>query len=393
MTRSAAARAPVALFHNFYQQPGGEDEVFRAEGLLLERHGHHVVRHAVSNDSVATMGRSALAASTLWNRAAYREIRALLRRERPSVAHFHNTFPLLSPAAYYAARDEGVPVVQTLHNYRLICPNAQLYREGRPCERCVGRAVAWPGVVHACYRGSRAASGVTAGMLALHRSLGTWREAVDTYVALTEFARRKFVEGGLPAERIVVKPNFLLTDPGVGEHGGAFALFVGRLSPEKGLGTLVDAWQRVGRLLPLKVVGGGPLALMADQPVANVEWIGRLPKDGVLALMRDAALLVFPSEWYEGLPVTVIEALATGLPVIASDIGAIGEIVGDGGRLFRPGDVDDLAATIAWAVQHPGALAAMGRRGRARFGTHFTADRNYDLLMDVYGAAGARLAG
>ncbi len=245
----------MLLLHNRYQQPGGEDQVFAAEGNLLEAHGHQVLRYTRHNDQVTDQNPLALAGATVWNQAVYRELRTLIRRERPQVAHFHNTLPMISPAAYYAARAEGVPVVQTLHNYRLLCPNALFYRDGQVCEDCLGKAVPWPGVVHACYRESRASSGAVATMLTAHRAIGTWKKAVDMYVALTEFARQKFVQGGLPAEKIVVKPNFIEPDPGSGEGRGHYALFVGRLSQEKGVDTLLAAWEQLGEKVPLKIVG------------------------------------------------------------------------------------------------------------------------------------------
>ena len=164
----------VAVIHNRYQQPGGEDGVFAGETDLLERQGHEVVRYVLDNQAIDGMGRLALARATVWNGDAYAGLRRLFASYRPDVAHFHNTFPLVSPAGYYAARREGVAVVQTLHNFRLACPNALFFRDGHVCEDCSGKAVAWPGVLHACYRGSRAASGMTAAMLAVHRALGTW---------------------------------------------------------------------------------------------------------------------------------------------------------------------------------------------------------------------------
>jgi len=385
-------RAKVVLAHNFFQQAGGEDEVFRAEGSLLEARDHQVIRYSVHNDSIPKLGHFTLAKSTLWNSVVYRDLGRLLRRESPLLIHFHNTFPLISPAAYYAARDVGVPVVQTLHNYRLICPNGLLLRDGRPCELCVGKAVAWPGVVHSCYRQSRSATAVTAAMLALHRARGTWIGAVDVYIALSDFSRRKFIEGGLPAERIMVKPNFLVTDPGTGDHTGGFALFVGRLSAEKGVHTLLQAWRQLPRTFPLKIVGDGPLLGTIAQSPANVEWIGHVPKDRVLSLMRDATFLVVPSEVYENFPLTVLEAFATGLPVIASGHGALEELVLDGqtGRLFRPGNAGALSATLEWALNHRDDMQAMAQRARAEFEAKYSPERNYDLLMRVYNAARGR---
>ena len=213
----------ILTLHNYYQQRGGEAEIFETEAALLESYGHHVIRYTVHNDAIKEMGRLETARATLWNTGSYDAIRALIRTEQPDVAHFHNTFPLISPAAYYAARDEGVPVVQTINNYRLMCPKAFFFREGRVCEDCLGKSFAWPGIAHACYRDSRAASAVVASMLAFHRTKKTWMDLVDVYaLALTEFAREKFIEGGLPAEKLVIKPNFVY--PGSGSRLGAGGL-------------------------------------------------------------------------------------------------------------------------------------------------------------------------
>jgi glycosyltransferase involved in cell wall biosynthesis len=382
----------ILAVHNRYQQPGGEDQVFLAETTLLESYGHRVVRYEVHNDQVKRVDRLTLAKDTVWNASAYRELTALIRRERPDVVHFHNTLPLVSPAGYYAAKAEGVPVVQTLHNYRLLCPVALFFRDGRVCEDCMGKAVPWPGVVHRCYRGSRAASGVVATMLTVHRALGTWTEMVDVYVALTEFARNKFIEGGLPAGKIVVKPNFVYPDPGPGEGRGGYALFVGRLSPEKGVDTLLAAWERLGRRIPLKVVGDGPLRKQAAEAGFRhpcVEYLGYRPAEEVHALLKEAIVLVFPSEWYEGFSRVAAEAFATATPIIASDIGSAAELVelGHTGLRFRPGDPEDLAAQARWFISHPEEHARMRREVRAEYEAKYTAERNYQMLIEIYDSA------
>src|SRR5688572_2171648 len=233
----------ILLVHNYYQQPGGEDQVFADETRLLRDRGHAVRQHTVHNDAVGTMGRVELLGKTIWNRAAYDELRAVARQHRADVVHFHNTFPLVSPAGYRAAHDAGAAVVQTLHNYRLLCPVATFYRDGGVCEDCMGKLVPWPGVLHKCYRDNRAASAVIATMLTVHRAMRTYRDEVDVFVALTEFARRKFVEGGLPAEKIIVKPNFVDPDPAVGTGGGGLALFVGSLAQAKGVIPFLQIWQ------------------------------------------------------------------------------------------------------------------------------------------------------
>ncbi len=382
----------ILAVHNRYQRPGGEDQVFVDETALLEARDHRVVRYEVHNDQVERVNRLTLAKDTVWNTSAHRELRALIRLERPDVVHFHNTLPLVSPAGYYAARAEGVPVIQTLHNYRLLCPVALFFRDGRVCEDCMGKAVPWPGVVHECYRGSRAASGVIATMLTVHRVLRTWTEMVDVYIALTEFARKKFIEGGLPAGKIVVKPNFVAPDPGRGQGGGGYALFVGRLAPEKGTGTMLAAWERLGTRIPLKIVGDGPLRDRVVEAAArrsNVEWLGHRPVEEVHALMGKADMLVFPSEWYETFGRVAVEAFATGTPVIGANIGAVAELVEHGrtGLEFRPGDPEDLVTQVEWALSHPAELRRMRDEVRAEFEAKYTAERNYRALMEIYEAA------
>jgi glycosyltransferase involved in cell wall biosynthesis len=381
----------ILLAHTYYKQPGGEDRVFEAECALLRRNGHDVVEYRRHNDQTDTMSRSQLAAGTLWSRSTYSELRKLLQRERPDICHFHNTFPVMSPSAFWAAHEEGVPVVVTLHNYRLLCPSATLMRRGAVCEDCLSKMAPWPAVRHACYRDSRAASAVTALMLTAHRAMGTWSRAVNVWIALTEFARDKFVEGGVPADRIEVKGNFVHPDPGEGGQREQFAFFAGRLSPEKGIDTLLSAWRRLEVPLPLRIAGDGPLRERVEDAVrrdSRIEYLGAMPGAEVQREMKRASLLVFPSIWYEGLPLTIVEAYAAGLPVLAGRLGAMSGLVASGetGLHFIPGDGADLAAKLSWCYQNPDSLAEMGRRARLRYLANYTADSNYRRLMEIYGA-------
>jgi glycosyltransferase involved in cell wall biosynthesis len=379
----------ILLIHNSYQQLGGEDSVFAAEAALLEAHGHRIIRYTASNAGLADVNRFTVARRAVWSEESYADVRALLRTHRPQIVHIHNTFPRISPSVCHAARAEGVPVVQTLHNYRLLCPNGLFFRRGRVCEDCLGRAFAMPGVAHACYRRSHAATAVVAGMLSLHRAFGTWARMVDMFIAPTEFARQKFIAGGIPAERIVVKPNFIRHDPGLGKRDGGYALFVGRLSSEKGVETLLAAWQGIGKRLPLKVVGDGPLAGLVQAATEQDRFIHRLgwqPEHHVRELMRDATLLVFPSMCYETFGLVIAEAFAAGLPVVASNLGIMSSLVVHGrtGLHFRPGDAADLSAQIEWALDHPDQVDAMSAWARQEYETCFTPERNYELLMTTY---------
>jgi glycosyltransferase involved in cell wall biosynthesis len=380
----------IVLVHNYYQRPGGEDVVFAAEAALLRQKGHEVVQYTEDNRCIKGVRQIAVAAHTIWSGSTRHRLLRILHGVRCDVVHFHNTFPLISPSAYAACREATVPVVQTLHNYRLLCPAATFFRDGHVCEACLGKTPPWPGVRYACYRESHVQTTVVAATLSLHRWLKTWQTQVDVYVALTEFARRKFIEGGLPAEKIVVKPNFVTPDPGMRDSDRSYALFVGRIAQEKGVRLLLQAWQGL-QGVPLKIVGDGPLmdevrAVVQGQKLEGVEVLGQRSRQEVLTWMKGAQFLVVPSEWYEGFPVTIAEAFACGVPVVASRLGAMAEIIKEGhtGLHFAPGDPDDLETQVRWAFSHPKELTQMGRRAREEFQAKYTADRNYEMLMAIY---------
>jgi glycosyltransferase involved in cell wall biosynthesis len=380
----------LLLCHNHYQQKGGEDQVFAAESALLESRGHQVIRHTIHNDAVAGLSLLRLAIRTVWSSSSYRAIRALIRRERPDVVHFYNTFPLLSPSVYYAARAEGRPVVQSLHNYRLMCANASFFRSGRICEDCLGKFLPLDGLMHRCYRGSRAATLAVTAMLVAHRLLRTWSKMVDIYLAgVTDFSSEKFVEGGIPAAKLVLKPNFVFPDPGPGSGKGGYALFIGRLVHEKGVEVLLDAWKRIGNRVPLKIIGDGPLAPLLSKAAdggGGITWLGSKSLPDTHEILKEAAFLVFPSIWYEALPRTIVDSFAVGTPVLASDVGAMSRLVADGrtGRHFRTGDPNDLAEKALWLAGQPKELAAMRSAAREEYRLKYTAERNYGMLMDAY---------
>ena len=301
---------------------------------------------------------------------------------KPQIAHFYNTFPLISPAGFYAVRGQAA-VVQKLSNFRLLCPGATLARNGNVCEECIERKSFLPAVRHRCYRNSRPATAAVALMLSAHRGAHTWDRVVDVYVAHTEFARGKFIEGGLPGERIAVKPHMIWPDPGQGTGRGDYALFVGRLSEEKGIHTLAEAWRGLADI-PLLIAGDGPLADKDWPP--GVTWLGDQSRESVNSLMKDARVVIVPSVCFEIGPLTVLEAFAAGTPVIASDLGSMAERVAHGrnGFLFRPGDSEDLARQVRWAVEHPEEMREMRANARREYEEKYTAERSYRALMAIY---------
>jgi glycosyltransferase involved in cell wall biosynthesis len=373
----------LIVAHNYYQRAGGEDQVFAAETALLQSKGNRVTRYEEHNARIASRNPAFAAVDAIWSLKSSRSLAELVRLHKPDVVHLHNTFPLISPSAYYAARKGGAAVVQTLHNFRLVCPGAILFRDGMVCEECIQQRSLRPAMAHKCYRGSRPATAAAAVMLSVHRAARTFQRQVDCYIALSEFARRKFIAGGLPEDRIVVKPNFVSPDPGVGPGTGGYALFVGRLSAEKGISLLASAWRELGKI-PLVVAGDGPLA-GAEWPM-GVSWIGSQPREKILALMSEARVLIVPSECYENGPLAALEAFACGLPVIASNLGSMAETVAHErtGLLFNPGEPADLARKVRWAFEHPEALVAMRVAARREFEEKYTAEKNYKMLIGIY---------
>jgi len=380
----------VMMVHNRYQQRGGEDAVVEAEVRLLGANGIEVHRFDADNDAIQgfvskiQVGSGQIGVPT----TAQSRFKTTLAALQPDLVHVHNWFPTLSPSIFNICFRARVPVVHTLHNYRLLCVNATLFRNGHFCEDCIGTTFRMPGIIHSCYRDSYAGSAVaTAGML-MHWSLGTWRRSVDRFIALTEFAKQKLIEGGLPDEGIVVKPNFVDPDPGPGTGHGNHFLYAGRLAEEKGLRVLINCWRDASDLPVLKIVGTGPLENELRQAVAtlpNVELLGPRSSAEVVDLMGDAAALLCPSQWYEGMPRVVIESFAVGTPVIASDIGCYPEMItqGETGALFPTGDAAALRSLLRELVQRQ-TFTHMRAKARHCFESNYTGERNFSLLHDVY---------
>jgi glycosyltransferase involved in cell wall biosynthesis len=387
----------ILMLHNHYLTPGGEDHSTAAEVALLTDSGCQVELLEEDNRRITQLGNARTAVRTVWSRESHQRVTDKLRTGNFDILHVQNFFPLWSPSVYYAASRCGVPVVQTLRNYRLLCVTATFFRDNHLCQDCLGRMVPWPGILHGCYRDSRAASAVVASMISAHKLAGTWRKRVQIYVALTEFARNMYIEGGLAEEKIVVKPNFVHPAPEPGPGGGGYALFVGRLSPEKGIRTMLEAWKTAHNPVPLKIAGDGPDAdtvRAAAHDCPAIQYLGMRSPEEVVALMKKAEFLVFPSEWFEGMPRTVIEAFGVGTPVLASNIGATASMVtpGETGLHFAPGDVADLREKAAWWSHNPGEARAMRARARSEFEAHYGGSANAKMLLAIYRRAQENMA-
>jgi glycosyltransferase involved in cell wall biosynthesis len=385
-------RLRILVAHNRYRSAGGEDAAFDAEVALLRRQGHAVTSLEEDSSRIPVLGGLPVLGTTVSSSSAKARVREAIETWQPQVAHFHNIHPLFTPSVYEACRELGVPVIQSLHNYRLICPAATLFRSGHVCELCVGKQTPWPSVRYGCYRRSRLQSVGMTWMLRQHNRRGTWQELVEGYISMTRFMKGKLAEGGLPAERIYVKPNFVAPDPGAKQGVGDFALFVGRLSAEKGVDTLLDAWKRLAGAVPLHVVGDGPLAEKTQAAIessAMGRFHGWQPHPEVLNLMKQSRFLVFPSVWYEGFPLVIAEAFAVGLPVLAANLGSAAEIIRDGetGVLFDPGSDEDLAGKASRLWGNLEACRAGGEAARREYERQYTPERNYERLIEIYDAA------
>jgi glycosyltransferase involved in cell wall biosynthesis len=384
----------VLALHNRYRNSGGEDQVFAQETALLRRMGHTVVEYQESNDRLQQIAPLPDLLRAIWSTETVGRLRTVLRETRPDVAHFHNTFAMISPSAYYACREANVPVVQTLHNYRLGCPNACCSFNGQPCEKCVSRTVAWPGIVRKCYRQSRAATAGVAAITATHKLLGTYRRMVDAYISTTAFARAIHIRSGLPERLVFVKPNFADPPAGGERQPGGYALYVGRITIEKGVDTLLAGWEKLRGNMPLLLAGGGdgPIAESVRRAAAgnpNIQWLGERPHAEIMGLMLGADFLIQPSPLYEGCGMAIIEAFSAGLPCVVAGHGSLGELVEDGGtgKHFPSGNAAGLAAKVEWMRENPGQVRKMGEAARARFLESFSPARNYKMLMDIYQAA------
>jgi glycosyltransferase involved in cell wall biosynthesis len=391
----------IMTVHNTYQEAGGEDVVFESEKRLLERAGHTVIPYVRSNMELhnpSLLDRIAIAPRMVWSSKSRREFAAILDERKPDIVHIHNTFMVISPSIYSACSERDIPVVQTLHNFRLLCPGASFFRDGGICVECMDQGLL-QSVRHGCFRNSRAATASVALMLSLHRALDTWRGSVTRFITLTEFAKQMFVAAGFPSDKIVVKPNFADPDPRERAGFGEYALYIGRFLENKGAQVLVNAWKRLAAQYPLHIVGEGPErpaleAQARELQLPNVTFRGRLSHAEVIETIKGARFTIVPSRLYEGLPMCIVESFACGTPVLCSRLGGMIETVEDHstGLHFTPSDEEDLARTVDWAWNHPLELARMGFTARRKYETDYTAEKNYSLLIGIYEEALAACA-
>jgi len=386
----------ILLVHNYYRRgsPGGEDFVFEQERDLLKEAGHEVVCYTRSNDEIienSISDRVKVVSGMQRSSKTRRELKSLIDTFRPDLAHFHNTFPLISLSAYLVCRESSVPVVQTLHNYRYSCAAATHFRGGKTCEAC-SKFNPLPSVINQCYRSSLLGSTAVALMMFRNDLEGIFRSCVTRFVVMTEFALRRLERFGVEPGRIVIKPNFVPFGALTQQPRQSFFLFAGRLSDEKGLWVLLDAWRKLPDVT-LKIVGDGPLGPTLKEVCRterlNIEFLGMQTRASVDGLMREASALVFPSLWFECMPLTILEAWAAGAPVIASDVGAMSEMIthGENGLLFTVGDSNDLVEKVRSVANDRLLAETISRTARDLAETRHGRSTNLGLLQEIYGQA------
>lgn len=380
----------ILTIHNRYLQAGGEDAVFEAESNLLASHGHRVEKLLFDNRSMSTLaGRFLAGFRCIYNTASARTLKEKIQAFAPDVIHVHNFHFIASPSVFFVAHRYHVPVVHTLHNFRLICPSATLYFNNHVYERSIQSPFPLNAIFKGVYRDSVYQTAMVSLITAFHHIAGTWTDKVDKYIVLTNFGLSKFRKSFLhiPEDKFRLKSNFV-PDFGVGsEVRDNFFLFVGRLTEEKGITTLLKA--AALRQFNLVIVGDGPVRKAVENTVArctNVQYLGFKSKEEVLHYMKRCRALVFPSLWYEGCPMTILEAFSTGTPVIASNMGSMAEIVKNNynGLHFEPANEADLVRKIEFMCSNLTTWKQMSQNARHTYQVHYTPEKSYELLMDIY---------
>ena len=383
----------VLVVHNRYKDRTGEDSVFDREVSLLRAHSNQVDIWTVDNRAVkagTALEKISLAKSTIWSRKANKELSEKLLVAKPDIVHVHNTLPLLSPSIFHACHRANIPVVHTLHNYRLICPSNTLFRDGQICEKCVSGTLL-NSVRYGCYRSSRTQTAAVAAMLQYHRWINTWSHRIDGYIALSEFQKTKIVASGIAEDKIYIKPNFIESIPQetTKVEFGSYYLFVGRLIDEKGVRLLIEGYKKANSKYPLIIMGPGYLQEMVTQAALEderIKYVGIQSKEDVLSWMKGAIALLFPSVWHECSPMTILEAFSCSLPVICSSLGALLDMVEHQktGYIFSPASAKELTEAIIWVENNKQSWLFLKQHIIQRISTTYFKEENYKRLIQIY---------
>jgi glycosyltransferase involved in cell wall biosynthesis len=379
----------VLQVHNFYQQGSGEDTQMRQEAALMRFNGWEVLQYFVSNDAIDnlnSMQKIELGIGVFWSHKHYKAIRRLLRSERPNICHVHNFFPLISPSVFAACKSSRVPVVATIHNYRLMCANGLFLRNDMACEDCLSKTM-FNGIKHACYRNSKSLTAIAAAAFEAHHALNSWNRNVTRFIALTSFMKEKLVQKGIESEKIYIKPNFIQSGNLPIRTQGEHLLFVGRLDRVKGADMIKNIAESRPNII-IRVLGEGVLK-DSFHGLPNVKLLGQQPHEKVLEEISQCRAVVLPTRFYEGMPLSVIEAFACGKPVITTNHGALPEMVTPEitGWLFEPNNLEDLLRCVDQATSQNFDAASFEMACLDAYQTNYSVSENFDLLSSIYQSA------
>ena len=379
----------ILIIHNRYQQRGGEDSVFENESSLLKKYGNSVEQLIFSNEEInSPISKIKAGISSIYNKSSAKKLDNKIQIFKPDIIHVHNFFPIASPSIFYESQKHNIPIVMTLHNYRLICPNALLFRDGKVCEECINKEFAINGVMNGCYRDSKLQTFALATMSYLHKKTKTWENRVDKYIALTNFAKNKILNSSLKLKekQITIKPNYV-NDHGFELNKDDYLIFIGRLSKEKGVDILLNAFKNSKR--KIVIIGSGPMKDIVEEyskNYQNIEYLGFQQMDVIIQKLKKAKALIFTSVWYEGMPMTILESLSTGTPVVSTDIGGPAEIITNNktGLIYKVGDVEDLQNSIEKLYSDNDFFKNLCINARKEFEDKFSEKQNYQKLINIY---------
>ena len=383
----------ILVVHNRYRIRTGEDNTFDQEVELLKKYKNEVLTWTPDNRDIKLtnfIDNAALGLNTIWSQSFHQTICQILDDFQPSIVHVHNIIPLVSPSIFYACKSQGIPVVKTIHNYRLGCPAVSFFRDGKVCELCLQKSL-FQSIRYRCYRNSHLQTAAIAAMLQVHRWLKTWQNAVDGYIAVSQFLKDKLIEIGIPSQKIYLKPNFISANKSENtiNQFGSYYIFVGRLIEEKGIRLLLQGYQLAKSQFPLVIIGSGELEdLVKKEAEKNpmIRYQGQQSKSQVLEWMQGAIALIFPSIWYECSPMTILEAYSRSLPVISTNIGSLAEMIKphQTGLLFSPTTPQSLAKIIKKVESQPQEWIQLKQNLLGATNPIYFSELNYQCLMEIY---------
>ena len=373
----------IVQVHNIYQGKTGEEAVVEEERKVLTENGHEVIQYIKDNSELkqsSKLVKARMLFSLNGSKVVAKEFGELLKRENPDICHVHNTFPIISPVVYQVCKENNVPVVQTLHNYKMVCTNSLLFRDGEVCEICLNKSL-YNSIKYKCYRDSYFATAAQANVIQAHRNRGTWDKLINKYICLTEFQKNKLIAGGMNSDQMVVKHNFL-SEEGMNIERGSYFLFVGRLNDSKGLQDLLHLF-RQNKTARFILIGKSDDPKIFDR-FTNVKYLGEQERNVVLEHMRKCKAVLFPSKYYEGMPMVILEAFSHKKPVIGRNTGAMTSMIEDGFNGLKYDNTEDFIKSVNRFEHDEHLTESLGNNAFLDYQEKYSRSKGYENLINVY---------